>query len=71
MTSTSDAIAAVTAALAQLPPADSIPEEKQFKLVEVMDKVENSLTSPCLLLFDEKLEDGAVCIAGTYLEAMY
>lgn len=48
MTSTSDALAAVTAALAQLPPADSIPEEERFKLLGALDKARVAMEPPIL-----------------------
>ncbi|KAJ5916915.1 S-adenosyl-L-methionine-dependent methyltransferase [Penicillium tannophilum] len=48
MTSASDAIAAVTAALAQLPPAESIPEEERFKLLGAMNKVRVAMEPPVL-----------------------
>ncbi|KAJ5631537.1 S-adenosyl-L-methionine-dependent methyltransferase [Penicillium longicatenatum] len=48
MASTADAIAAVTAALAQLPPAESIPEEERFKLLGAIDKVRVAMEPPVL-----------------------
>ncbi|KAJ5659270.1 S-adenosyl-L-methionine-dependent methyltransferase [Penicillium longicatenatum] len=48
MASTADPIAAVTAALAQLPPAESIPEEERFKLLGAIDKVRVAMEPPFL-----------------------